>query len=117
MAFEAVGLLDDIEVGQAVKIVIGDVPVAVARVSVNEAKAVHNTCSHQQFDLAPEGWVEGCRIECSLHGSTFDLNSGEPDALPATQPIPVYAARIENGIVYVDVQQQLNNAPVPRYTR
>ena len=34
-----------------------------------------------------EGDVEGCEIECWLHGSRFDLRTGKPSGLPATEPV------------------------------
>ncbi len=34
---------------------------------------------------------DDCEIECWKHGSTFSLATGEPQTLPATHPVPVYA--------------------------
>ena len=45
--------------------------------------------------------VDECEIECWKHGSTFSLVTGEPDALPATVPVPVYEAWIDDGYVMV----------------
>lgn len=115
MAFEPIGALDSIGVGEALKAKVDGVPVAVVRTEQNQVKAIHNVCSHEQFDLAPEGWVEENRIECALHGSMFDLTTGEPDALPAVTAIPVYAVRVDHGVVYVDVDQQLNDARAPNH--
>ena len=42
-------------------------------------------------------------IECWLHGSCFDLRTGEPTNLPATEPVSVYPVRVEGEDVYVDV--------------
>jgi 3-phenylpropionate/trans-cinnamate dioxygenase ferredoxin subunit len=75
---------------------------------------VHDVCSHQYYELH-EGFVDGAEIECALHGSSFDLATGEPDSLPATQPIPTYAVKISGGAVWVDTEQQTNDAPVPRH--
>jgi 3-phenylpropionate/trans-cinnamate dioxygenase ferredoxin subunit len=50
-----------------------------------------------------DGEVDGCTIECWLHGSTFDLRSGKPLSLPATQPVPVYPVTVEGERVLVDV--------------
>ena len=33
----------------------------------------------------------------------FSLVTGEPSSLPATKPEPVYAVRIDDGDVYVEV--------------
>jgi len=50
-----------------------------------------------------EGEVEGCLLECWLHGSQFDLRTGKPVSLPAIDPVPVYPVKIEDGTVFVQV--------------
>ena len=44
-------------------------------------------------------------IECWLHGSQFDLRTGQPLTLPATANVPVYATRIvgsgDNAVIEV----------------
>ena len=35
--------------------------------------------------------------------STFSLTTGEPQTLPATQPVPVYAVRVDGDDVMVTV--------------
>ena len=40
-------------------------------------------------------WEDECEIECPKHGSTFSLKTGEPQTLPATQPVPVYDVVVE----------------------
>ena len=44
-----------------------------------------------------------CEIECLRHGSTFSLLDGEPQSLPATQPVRVFAVVVEDGDVYVEL--------------
>jgi len=39
--------------------------------------------------------VDGCTIECWLHGSQFDLRTGEPLSLPANKPVPVFPVAVE----------------------
>ena len=48
--------------------------------------AIDDECSHAAIPLS-EGDVEGCEIECWLHGSRFDLRTGKPTGLPATEPV------------------------------
>ena len=50
-----------------------------------------------------EGDVEDCEIECWLHGSRFDLRTGKPTGLPATEPVAVYPVTVEGDDVLVDV--------------
>ncbi|MDQ3610478.1 MAG: Rieske 2Fe-2S domain-containing protein [Actinomycetota bacterium] len=115
MPFEKVAALDEVPVGGTLLAEMAE-PVCVVRLDHDTVKAVHDTCSHQEYPLH-EGWVDedSGDIECALHGSMFDLDTGQPDSLPAVKPIPVYACKVDDGAVWVDVGQQLNDAPVPRH--
>jgi 3-phenylpropionate/trans-cinnamate dioxygenase ferredoxin component len=64
--------------------------------------AIGDRCSHADESLS-EGdlWVDECEIECPKHGSTFDLRTGEPQALPATEPVPVYEVHLKDDDVMV----------------
>ena len=67
--------------------------------------AIYDECSHAAVPLS-EGEVDGCTLECWLHGSRFDLRTGEPTGLPATVPVPVYPVEIRDGFVFVSVTDQ-----------
>ena len=114
MAMERVLNLDDLPVGSARAVEVGGEPICLVRVGTDVVKAVHDTCSHQQYSLA-EGWVDDNSIECNLHGSAFNLDTGEPESLPAVKPIPVYACAVRDGGIWVDEADQRNDAPVPRH--
>jgi 3-phenylpropionate/trans-cinnamate dioxygenase ferredoxin component len=64
--------------------------------------AIADECSHASIPLS-EGDVGDGEIECYLHGSRFDLRTGEPIGLPATEPVPIYRCLIEGNDVLVDV--------------
>lgn len=114
MAWERVANLAELDVGGLRRVEFGGEPICVVRTDEDAVKAVHDTCSHEEYSLS-EGFIEDNEIECPLHGSMFNLDTGNPDSLPATKPIPVYAAKIEDEAVWVDVERQLNDAPVPRH--
>jgi 3-phenylpropionate/trans-cinnamate dioxygenase ferredoxin subunit len=97
------------EVG-ALRVKLQGVTVAVVRDEDGQVHAVSDTCSHAAVSLS-EGEVEDCSIECWLHGSRFDLVTGEPLALPAIRPIPVYPVSIEGDDVLVDVTTTTGAAP------
>ncbi len=61
-----------------------------------------DTCSHEEASLS-DGFLEGYLIECPLHGSQFDVRTGEVLSLPAVQPIKTYAVQIEGDDVLVDL--------------
>jgi 3-phenylpropionate/trans-cinnamate dioxygenase ferredoxin subunit len=65
---------------------------------------VGDRCSHADYSLAEgEVWADECAIECPQHGSTFSLTTGQPQSLPATKPVPVYAVRVDGDDVIVTV--------------
>jgi 3-phenylpropionate/trans-cinnamate dioxygenase ferredoxin component len=69
--------------------------------------AIYDECSHAQIPLS-EGDVGDGEIECYLHGSRFDLRTGEPIGLPATERVPVYRCLVEGNDVLVDVSAPLD---------
>ena len=77
----------------------------------DEVFAIENTCSHAEVALS-EGEVEqtdgGCQIECWLHGSMFDLRTGKPTNLPATEPVATFPIEVRGTDVYVDTETTLN---------
>lgn len=113
MAFETVAKLHDLTEGEGYAVEVGGEPLCLVRLD-DEVRAIHDVCSHQEYPLH-EGYLFNRSIECALHGSTFDLDTGAPEALPATKPVPVYAARVVDDEVHVDIDQQLNDAPVPQH--
>ena len=82
---------------------INGVDVALVR-DGDDVYAIRDECSHAAIPLS-EGDVEGCEIECWLHGSRFDVRTGAVLNLPATEPVPTYACRVEGDVVVVDVSQ------------
>ena len=79
-------------------------------VLVRDGERVHalaDLCSHAAVSLS-EGEVSRKGIECWLHGSCFDLATGQPSSPPASEPVDVYAVDIRDGDVFVDVTVTTN---------
>ena len=98
--------LIDVPVPGALAVVVEGIPVAVVRDSDGGVHALRDVCSHADVALS-EGEVDGCTLECWLHGSRFDVSTGEPSGPPASRPVPVYLATVEgegdDAVVLVDV--------------
>ena len=95
--------LDEIEPGTARSFDVGRTRVCVVRIG-DDVYAVNDRCSHEDYSLSDgEVWEEEREIECWKHGSTFSLETGEPQSLLATKPVPVYTATVENDNVVVEV--------------
>jgi 3-phenylpropionate/trans-cinnamate dioxygenase ferredoxin subunit len=106
MAFERACSLSEVAEDEALGVTVGAYDVAVARHG-EEVFAVQNMCSHAAVALS-EGEVEDCTVECWLHGSRFDLRTGKPTGLPATEPVATFPVDVRDGDVYVDTTTTLN---------
>ena len=97
-----IGGLDTLDRDKGIRVTVGDDRIAMFRVG-DEVYAIGDRCSHAEASLA-EGDVYGTDVECPRHGSEFDLKTGEPMQLPATTPVPTYEVSIEDGTVYLVVE-------------
>jgi len=94
----------DIPVGEARRFEVGDGLVAVVNLGEDGFRAVDAICSHEHFYLDDgEVDVDDHTIECAKHGSTFDLETGKARTLPAIQPVAVYAVKIDNDDILIEV--------------
>ncbi|HIJ23239.1 MAG: non-heme iron oxygenase ferredoxin subunit [Gammaproteobacteria bacterium] len=66
--------------------------------------AIANRCPHDVIAL-DLGCLEGEVVRCSLHGSRFSLQSGEPLEPPAEESVTVYPLKIEAGAVWVELPE------------
>ncbi|HET6482032.1 MAG TPA: non-heme iron oxygenase ferredoxin subunit [Actinoplanes sp.] len=100
MSFELVGPAADITKGTVVGVELDGVDIAVVHADDDNFYAVRDECSHAAVPLS-EGEVEGCTLECWLHGSRFDLRTGEPSGPPAFSPVATFPVEIRDGDIYV----------------
>jgi len=85
-----VAQVGDIPPGHAARVEIDGVPVAIFNVG-GDFYALDDTCSHAEASLSEGDLVEDRYvIECPLHGSSFDLRSGDAVTLPAVEPVRVH---------------------------
>ena len=94
--------LADMPIGTPRRVLVEGKAICLARVDDTTIYAVDDTCSHEDASLS-EGEILGREIECPLHLSQFDLETGEVKAPPAWAPISTYPVRIADGMIVVDV--------------
>ena len=96
--------LDELVSGKAKRFVVGDRAIAVVRIDDN-VYAIGDKCSHADVSLSDgEVFCDTKEIECIRHASSFSLETGKPNTLPATQPVPVYVATVDNGDVLIELK-------------
>ena len=93
----------DLVPGKPIKVNLDGQDICVARVG-DEVYAVGDLCSHADVSLS-EGEVEGHFIECWLHGSRFDLRTGEPESLPATTAVPLFTTSRDGDTVTISLPE------------
>ncbi|MDQ2838647.1 MAG: non-heme iron oxygenase ferredoxin subunit [Actinomycetota bacterium] len=91
--------------GQPLRVELDQLDVAVVQVG-DEIFAIEDLCSHAEVPLS-DGEIDGCTIECELHGSRFDLRTGKPTGPPATRPVPVFETSVIDGEVYADLSKPI----------
>lgn len=103
MSWVRIGDVDDFPDGRGIRVEVGEHQIAVFRIA-SDLYAIGDRCSHAEASLA-EGELWGTDVECPRHGSEFDLVTGEPQSLPATSPVPTYGIKVEDGSVFLDVEE------------
>ena len=93
--------LDQVKEGQLFGLTCNDKKILLA----NLKGTIHATdliCTHADADLST-GFLSDEGVRCPLHLSVFNLESGEPQNLPAEEPIKVYNVKIDDNKIYVEV--------------
>ncbi len=94
---------DQLAPGSVVGLTLEGVSIALVH-QQGEFFALRDQCSHTAVALS-EGEVQDATLECWLHGSCFDLRTGKPTSLPATEPVATYPTLVHEGQVYVNINQ------------
>ena len=105
MAFVRACAATDVADGQAIRVEVEGLDVAIVR-NGDDFYAIEDECSHAAVALS-EGDVEGCEIECWMHGSRFDLRTGKPIGPPATEPVPIFPVQVDGTDVLIDIDSPL----------
>ena len=106
MSAQTLCRLEEIADGTARRFEVGGRSVAVVRIG-DDVYAIGDTCTHADVSLSEgELFCDSKEIECWKHGSLFSIETGEALTLPATQPVPVFVARVVDGDVVVELERQ-----------
>jgi 3-phenylpropionate/trans-cinnamate dioxygenase ferredoxin subunit len=106
--FQRACAVDEVGPESALAVEVGGTDLAIVH-SGASFFAVADECSHAAIPLS-EGDVGDCEIECYLHGSRFDLRTGEALGLPATEPVAVYPVEIRDDAVFVDLAHPITRS-------
>ena len=95
------GNLEQVKEGQLFGFTHDDKKILLANLK-GKIHATDLICTHANADLST-GFLSEDGVRCPLHLSVFNLENGEPQNLPAENPLKVYNVKIDGNEVYVEV--------------
>jgi len=102
MAFRKVAKLSEIEEGKIKSVVANGESIALYKIG-GQIFATTNICTHVGCELDQNYAIDGEVVECTCHGSQFNIKSGEVVLPPAIEPLKTFEVSVEGEEVLVDV--------------
>jgi 3-phenylpropionate/trans-cinnamate dioxygenase ferredoxin subunit len=103
--FQPVAKLDEIPDGGMKQVTVGGALIGLYRAG-NDVYAMGDVCTHEEAYLTDGDFEpDELEVECPLHGSRFNVETGAVRILPATRPEPAYEVKIEDDLVSVGPQK------------
>lgn len=96
--WEHVASPDEVAPGTRKAVIVDDTPALLLRVG-NDYYCIEDVCTHDGQPLT-DGPVDEGQITCPRHGARFDLQTGAPTCMPATEPIRTFAVEVRADGVY-----------------
>ena len=106
MAYSKIAELSELEDGEVLAKRVGALAIGLYRRG-REVFAMEDACPHAGYPLSA-GRFSDCVIECAAHGYCFDVRTGFAPGDSDGFPIPCFPVRIENGEVWVDLENPHN---------
>lgn len=91
--------LADVPPGQLLSIRVPNGEQVVLMNTGGEIGALLDRCSHQEYALSAGEVLNDGTIECVWHGARFDCRTGAVCGLPAVEPVPAFAVRVEGDAI------------------
>lgn len=101
MAKVKVASLNDVPEGEIKKVMVNGDPVALFKIE-GKIYATTNICAHEQCDLAENHEIMGDILECTCHGSQYNIKTGANVLPPASEPLKTYAVSVEGEEVFIE---------------
>lgn len=100
--FVNVAQLGALGVGKLLRVVVDKHAYMLANVG-GDIYATDDVCTHEDASLST-GALHGECVSCPLHGSRFNVRTGEPLEDPATEPLRTYEVKTEAGEIYLKLK-------------
>jgi 3-phenylpropionate/trans-cinnamate dioxygenase ferredoxin component len=98
-AFVKVAEIGELSSGEMKMVEVGDDQILLANIE-GTIYACDNVCTHASAPLS-EGDLDREQVECPLHGSVFNVTTGEVIGAPAEENLRVFQVRIDDQDILV----------------
>ena len=95
-----VGKLSEIKEGEVKGVNVDREQIALYRLG-DEVFATSDICTHEQCVISENFYIDGEEVECTCHGSHFNIKTGENTVPPAAEPLKTYKVKIEDQDVLI----------------
>jgi len=92
---------DELNDGQLLSFDYDDKKIMLAKMQ-GKIFATDRTCTHEEADLST-GILTEQGVTCPLHLSVFNLENGNPENLPAEEPLETFNIKTNENEIYVEV--------------
>lgn len=96
-----VAQLEQVKPGKMLAVTVDSYDILLANVD-GTIYAVDDLCPHEDTPLSTGSLHDDC-VKCPLHGSRFDLKTGEPLEEPAEEAIKTYPVTIQDNIIFIQL--------------
>ena len=97
--FVSVAKASDLSDGDMIMVRVGEEEILLANVG-GSFFAIGDECPHSGGSLSG-GYLEEGEVECPLHGSLFNVKTGENTGPPASENVPRFQVRVEGDDIQV----------------
>lgn len=92
----------DVPEGELKKVMVHNDPVSLFKID-GQIYATANICTHEECALDENHIMHGDIVECTCHGSQFNVKTGANILPPAAEPLKTYRVTIEDEKVFVEL--------------
>lgn len=94
--------VSDLPAGARKSVIVDETPALLLRIG-DDYYCIEDVCTHDGQPLT-NGPVADCQITCPRHGARFDLRTGKPTCMPATEPVRTFGVEVRGTDVYVVIE-------------
>ena len=96
-----VAKVSEVPEGELKKVMVGNEPVALFNIE-GQIYATTNICTHEQCELDENHLMHGEIVECTCHGSQYNVKTGTNTLPPSAEPLKTYRVSVQGDDVFVE---------------